>query len=282
MVRTPRGDRVAASTLLRRPDVRLQIDGRRRRRCARPGTVDACARRREPRERRQIRRLPADRRRRAPSACGGRSGVAFRTAFRSTAFPACLAKWSTGFRRSGPRRSARPRAYRASRRRRRRARRVPRKIARKPLTSREFQDRLSRRARRAGVTLAADLAEQLEAYYRLLATWNTKINLTGLEALRDLARRARSAADRTGGGGEVCAPARVAHARHRQRRRLAGDSARAGGSERAAADGGVEDAEVGIPARSGARARDERTPTLSRRGSRNCSRGRTCTRRTTS
>jgi 16S rRNA (guanine527-N7)-methyltransferase len=30
------------------------------------------------------------------------------------------------------------------------------------------------------VTLAPDLAEQLELYYRLLATWNTKINLTGL------------------------------------------------------------------------------------------------------
>jgi len=48
------------------------------------------------------------------------------------------------------------------------------------LTSREFQDRLTRRARRAGVTLAGELAEKLEAYYRLLATWNTKINLTGL------------------------------------------------------------------------------------------------------
>jgi 16S rRNA (guanine527-N7)-methyltransferase len=52
---------------------------------------------------------------------------------------------------------------------------------RKPLTSREFQDRLARRARRAGVTLAPELAEQLEVYYRLLATWNTKINLTGLK-----------------------------------------------------------------------------------------------------
>jgi 16S rRNA (guanine527-N7)-methyltransferase len=49
------------------------------------------------------------------------------------------------------------------------------------LTSREFKDRLGRRARRVGVTLAPDLAEQLEVYYRLLATWNTKINLTGLK-----------------------------------------------------------------------------------------------------
>jgi 16S rRNA (guanine527-N7)-methyltransferase len=31
------------------------------------------------------------------------------------------------------------------------------------------------------VTLAPALAEQLEAYFRLLATWNTKINLTGLK-----------------------------------------------------------------------------------------------------
>jgi 16S rRNA (guanine527-N7)-methyltransferase len=48
------------------------------------------------------------------------------------------------------------------------------------LTSREFQDRLARRARRAGVSLTSELAEQLEVYYRLLATWNAKINLTGL------------------------------------------------------------------------------------------------------
>jgi 16S rRNA (guanine527-N7)-methyltransferase len=48
------------------------------------------------------------------------------------------------------------------------------------LTSREFQDRITRRARRAGVTVAPELGAQLEAYYRLLATWNRKINLTGL------------------------------------------------------------------------------------------------------
>ena len=48
------------------------------------------------------------------------------------------------------------------------------------MNSREFQDRLSRRARRAAVTLAPELAERLEAYYRLLSNWNTRINLTGL------------------------------------------------------------------------------------------------------
>jgi 16S rRNA (guanine527-N7)-methyltransferase len=48
------------------------------------------------------------------------------------------------------------------------------------LTSREFQDRLSRRAKRAAVPLPAGLAARLETYYRLLETWNKKINLSGL------------------------------------------------------------------------------------------------------
>ena len=48
------------------------------------------------------------------------------------------------------------------------------------MTSRDFLDRLHRRARRAGLTLPTALGEQLETYYRLLATWNQKINLTGL------------------------------------------------------------------------------------------------------
>lgn len=48
------------------------------------------------------------------------------------------------------------------------------------MNSREFQEKLTRRARRAGVTLPPALAAQLEAYYRLLATWNAKVNLTGL------------------------------------------------------------------------------------------------------
>ena len=48
------------------------------------------------------------------------------------------------------------------------------------MTSREFQDRLGRRARRVGVALPGDLAAKLETYYRLLTTWNQKINLSGL------------------------------------------------------------------------------------------------------
>jgi 16S rRNA G527 N7-methylase RsmG len=60
------------------------------------------------------------------------------------------------------------------------------------MTTREFQDRLARRARRAGVSLTADLAASLESYYRLLATWNQKINLSGL----DLAEPTPEAIDR--------------------------------------------------------------------------------------
>lgn len=48
------------------------------------------------------------------------------------------------------------------------------------MTSREFQDRLTRRAKRAGVSIAPQLAARLETYFRLLETWNRKINLTGL------------------------------------------------------------------------------------------------------
>lgn len=48
------------------------------------------------------------------------------------------------------------------------------------MSSREFQERLARRARRAGLTIRPDLGARLEIYYRLLLTWNKKINLTGL------------------------------------------------------------------------------------------------------
>jgi 16S rRNA (guanine527-N7)-methyltransferase len=48
------------------------------------------------------------------------------------------------------------------------------------VTSREFKERLTRRARRADLTLAAPLIASLEQYYSLLARWNTKINLTAL------------------------------------------------------------------------------------------------------
>jgi 16S rRNA (guanine527-N7)-methyltransferase len=46
------------------------------------------------------------------------------------------------------------------------------------VSTREFRDRLRRRARRAGVDLTPELAAALECYYALLSRWNAKINLT--------------------------------------------------------------------------------------------------------
>lgn len=48
------------------------------------------------------------------------------------------------------------------------------------MNAREFRERLQRRARRAGISIDPELSSQLEIYYRLLATWNQKINLTAL------------------------------------------------------------------------------------------------------
>jgi len=48
------------------------------------------------------------------------------------------------------------------------------------VTSREFADRLSRRAQQAGVSATAPVQQQFEEYFRLLAHWNSKINLTAL------------------------------------------------------------------------------------------------------
>jgi len=53
------------------------------------------------------------------------------------------------------------------------------------MTSREFSDRVRRRARRAGVQVSVGLLEQLETYFRLLDTWNAKINLTALDLEHD-------------------------------------------------------------------------------------------------
>jgi 16S rRNA (guanine527-N7)-methyltransferase len=60
------------------------------------------------------------------------------------------------------------------------------------VNSREFQDRLNRRARRAGVALLPALAAKLEVYFKLLTSWNAKMNLTGL----DLAEQGPAAMDR--------------------------------------------------------------------------------------
>ncbi len=54
------------------------------------------------------------------------------------------------------------------------------------MTSREFFDRVRRQARRADVQLSEDLLDRLETYFRLLAAWNAKINLTALDLVRDI------------------------------------------------------------------------------------------------
>jgi 16S rRNA (guanine527-N7)-methyltransferase len=48
------------------------------------------------------------------------------------------------------------------------------------VTSREFRERLARRARRVDVAIEPRSGDLLECYFSLLARWNTKINLTAL------------------------------------------------------------------------------------------------------
>ena len=49
------------------------------------------------------------------------------------------------------------------------------------MNGREFKERLSRRAKKAGIAIPATLADGLWVYFQLLAKWNAKINLTGLD-----------------------------------------------------------------------------------------------------
>ena len=46
------------------------------------------------------------------------------------------------------------------------------------MASREFRERLKRRAKAVNLAVDQQLIEQLEAYYQLLSKWNAKINLT--------------------------------------------------------------------------------------------------------
>ena len=48
------------------------------------------------------------------------------------------------------------------------------------MTSLEFRERLARRTRRAKAAISLGMLDPLEAYFRLLAHWNAKINLTAL------------------------------------------------------------------------------------------------------
>jgi 16S rRNA (guanine527-N7)-methyltransferase len=97
------------------------------------------------------------------------------------------------------------------------------------VTSREFRDRLRRRAKKAGVDVSADLAASLERYYVLLAKWNEKINLTSfklqegpqdealdrlliepLVAARHVAPTATTLLDIGSGGGSPAIPLKLA------------------------------------------------------------------------
>lgn len=49
------------------------------------------------------------------------------------------------------------------------------------MTSSQFRERLTSRAHAANVPIESALADRFEAYYRLLATWNKRINLTSLD-----------------------------------------------------------------------------------------------------
>ena len=145
------------------------------------------------------------------------------------------------------------------------------------VSARELRDRLRRRSKRAGVDSPPNSAERLERYYALLTKWNAKINLTSFRLEPPARMKHRPAADRTAGGRASC-PARGDDGdRHRIRRRLASDPADAGVAASASADGGVQDAKGRVPARSAPRTRLGQARSK-RRGSRSCSRVRSCTR----
>lgn len=97
------------------------------------------------------------------------------------------------------------------------------------MASREFFERLSRRAKAADVSLTIDLAEKLDIYYQLLTKWNAKINLTAFRltpegddaaidrlliepvaAARYVPDNARTLLDAGSGGGSPALPLKLA------------------------------------------------------------------------
>lgn len=97
------------------------------------------------------------------------------------------------------------------------------------MTSREFRERLRRRAKAANIPIDADLAEKLEIYYQLLTKWNAKINLTAFKltaegddtaidrlliepvaAARYVPENARTLLDAGSGGGSPAIPLKLA------------------------------------------------------------------------
>jgi 16S rRNA (guanine527-N7)-methyltransferase len=97
------------------------------------------------------------------------------------------------------------------------------------MSSREFRDRLRRRARRASLEITPDLTDSLERYFALLTRWNAKINLTSFKlepngadeavdrlliepvvAARHVAAEAQTAIDIGSGGGSPALPMALA------------------------------------------------------------------------
>ena len=97
------------------------------------------------------------------------------------------------------------------------------------MANREFRERLSRRAKSAGITLEKGVTDSLETYYHLLSKWNSKINLTafkltpgGEDAAIDrlliepvvaagyIPENARTLLDAGSGGGSPAIPLRLA------------------------------------------------------------------------
>ena len=97
------------------------------------------------------------------------------------------------------------------------------------MSSREFRDKLRRRAKRASLELSPELANALERYFLLLAKWNAKINLTSFQlepsghdeaidrlliepvvAARHVPASAQSAIDIGSGGGSPALPLALA------------------------------------------------------------------------
>ena len=94
---------------------------------------------------------------------------------------------------------------------------------------REFRERLSRRAKSAGISLEKPLVDGLETYYQLLTKWNAKINLTAFRltpegtdeaidrlliepvvAASYIPENARSLLDAGSGGGSPAIPLKLA------------------------------------------------------------------------
>ena len=97
------------------------------------------------------------------------------------------------------------------------------------MANREFRERLSRRAKSAGISLEAPLVDGLETYYQLLTKWNAKINLTAYRlvpggddeaidrlivepvvAARYIPENARTLLDAGSGGGSPAIPLKLA------------------------------------------------------------------------